>query len=80
MAPQEAYLTEVNFSYNNLFDNTAAREDLGFRVTVPWIEGARRTITWLDENGMLEKSEDFPFYDRIIEAWRQAIGNLAIES
>jgi nucleoside-diphosphate-sugar epimerase len=76
MAPQEASLTKVNFSYNNLFDNTAAREDLGFRVTIPWVEGARRTITWLEEHGMLENSEDFPFYDRIIDAWRQAIGTL----
>jgi nucleoside-diphosphate-sugar epimerase len=80
MAPQEAALTEVNFSYNNLFDNTAAREDLGFRVTIPWVEGARRTIKWLEENGMLEKSEDFPFYDRIIESWRQATENLAVDS
>jgi len=76
MAHQEAALCEVNFNYNNLFDNTAASRDLGFRVTVPWIEGARRTIEWLEENGKLEKSEDYPFYDRIIEAWRQAIGNL----
>ena len=58
------------------FDNTAAREDLGFRVTIPWVEGARRTVKWLEENGMLEKSEDFPVYDRIIEAWRQATGKL----
>jgi hypothetical protein len=80
MAPREAYLTEVNFNYNNLFDNTAAREDLAFRVTIPWVEGARRTIKWLDENGKLEKSEEFPFYDRIIEEWRQAIENLTIGS
>jgi nucleoside-diphosphate-sugar epimerase len=76
IAPQEAYLTEVNFHYNNLFDNTAAREDLGFRVTIPWVEGARQTVKWLEENGKLEKSGDFPLYDRIIEAWRQAVGNL----
>ena len=73
-------LTEVNFSYNNLFDNTAAREELGFRVKVPWIDGARRTIKWLEENGMLEKSEDFPLYDRVIEAWQQATENLTIGS
>ncbi len=79
MAPQEAYLTEVNFSYNNLFDNRSAREDLGFRVTIPWIEGAARTIQWLGDHGMLEKSEDFPFYDRIIEVWRQATGSLGTE-
>lgn len=78
MAPKEAMLTEVNFSYNNLFDNTAAREDLGFRVTIPWVEGARRTVRWLEENGQLEKSEDFPLYDQVIDAWRKATGNLTI--
>ena len=76
MAPQEAFMSEVNLSYNSLYDNTAARNDLGFRVTIPWVEGARRTIQWLDENSMLQKSEDFPLYDQIIEAWRQATGNL----
>ncbi|MCB0130880.1 MAG: NAD-dependent epimerase/dehydratase family protein, partial [Caldilineaceae bacterium] len=80
MAPQEAMLTEVNFSYNNLFDNRAAREDLGFRVTIPWVEGARRTISWLEENGMLENSEDYPLYDRIIKTWREATANLTIGS
>lgn len=77
LAPQEAMLTEVNLSYNNLFDNTAAREDLGFRVTIPWVEGARRTIKWLEDNDMLENSEDFPLYDQIINAWRQSINQLA---
>ena len=76
LAPREAMLTEVNFSFNNLFDNSAAREALGFQVTVPWVEGARRTIQWLADHGMLEKSEDFPFYDRIIDTWRQATRNL----
>ncbi len=76
MAPREAMLTEVNFSYNNLFDNTAAREDLGFQVTIPWVEGARRTVNWLQENGQLQKSEDFPLYDLLIDTWRKATGSL----
>ena len=66
----------VQNSDNNLFDNTAARKDLGFRVTIPWIEGVRRTIAWLEENDRLEKSEDFPIYDRIIESWQWVIENL----
>ncbi|MEZ4675772.1 MAG: hypothetical protein R2932_16220 [Caldilineaceae bacterium] len=78
MVPKAAYLAEVTFSYNNLFDNTAAREDLGVRVTIPWAEGARRTIEWLADHDLLEKSEDFPFYDRVIDAWRQAVGTLPI--
>ena len=77
MAPEQASLTEVNFSYHNLFDNTAARRDLGFRVTIPWVEGARRTVEWLQDHGQLESSGDFPFYDRIIDAWRKATGDLA---
>ncbi len=80
MAPKEAAWCEMNFSYNNLFDNTAAREDLGFRVTIPWVEGARRTVKWLEENGQLEKSEDFPYYDRIIEMWQQAVGKVTVVS
>lgn len=47
LAPEEAFLAKVNFSGNNLFDNKAAREDLGFRITVPWVDTARRTIGWL---------------------------------
>ena len=66
----------MNFSYNNLFDNSAARQDLGFRVTVPWVEGARRTVDWLEKNDQLEKSEDHPFYDRVTEAWQQAVDGL----
>ena len=67
MAPQEAAWCEMNFTHNNLFDNTAAREDL---------EGARRTVEWLEENGKLDNSDDFPKYDQIIETWQQAVGTL----
>jgi len=40
------------------------------RQTIPWVEGARRTIGWLEEQAMLESCEDHPFYDPIIAAWR----------
>ena len=76
MAPGQADWCDVNFSYNNLFDNTAAREDLGFRVTIPWVKGARRTIDWLEEHGQLDKSEDFPDYDGLIEGWKKAIDTM----
>ncbi|NKB66790.1 MAG: NAD-dependent epimerase/dehydratase family protein [Candidatus Latescibacteria bacterium] len=76
MAPGAAAWCQMNFSYNNLFDNTAAREDLGFRVTIPWVEGARRSVQWLEDNGRLEKSADHPTYDRIIEVWQQAVDDL----
>jgi len=76
LAPREAFLSAVNFSYNNLFDNSAARADLGFRVTVPWRETARRTVDWLAANGKLENSADHPLYDQVIAAWRDKTSTL----
>lgn len=76
MAPKEAFLSKVNFSFNNLFDNAAAHDALGFRVTVPWVETARRTIGWLADNALLERAEDFPHYDQVITAWRRSMDGL----
>jgi len=35
------------------------------------VEGVRRVVAWLDEHGKIENSDDFPFYDRIIEDWQE---------
>ena len=60
-----------NFCFNNIFDNSAARADLGFRYTVPWVEGVRRTVAWLDAHGRIEDSDRYPQYDRIVAAWER---------
>jgi nucleoside-diphosphate-sugar epimerase len=70
--PKRAEWCVENFHYNNIFDNSAAREDLGFRYTIPYAEGARRMVAWLDEHGSIEDSDAHPFYDRLIAAWRDA--------
>jgi len=71
VAPKAAEWCVENFQFNNIFDNTTARADLGFYYTIPWVEGARRTVTWLDEHGQIENSDNYPFYDRIIAAWER---------
>jgi len=71
VAPKQATWCLENFRFNNIFDNTAARADLGFRYTIRWVEGVRRVVAWLGEHGKIENSDDFPFYDRIIEAWQE---------
>ncbi|WP_375599734.1 NAD-dependent epimerase/dehydratase family protein [Devosia sp. Naph2] len=76
LAPEEAFLCAVNFSFNNLFENADARADLGFRITVPWVETARRAVDWLEANDKLERSEDHPIYDRVIAAWERATSEL----
>lgn len=79
IAPERAGVTVANFQYSNIFDNTAARADLGFRYTIPWVEGARRTIRWLDERGRIENSDDDPFEDQIIAAWERLTERMARE-
>jgi nucleoside-diphosphate-sugar epimerase len=69
--PVQAHWCDVNFQYDNIFDNAAAHADLGFRYTVPWVEGARRVIEWLDAHGGIEPAEADPLMDRIIAAWRR---------
>ena len=79
VAPKGASWCVVNFSFNNIFDNSAATADLGFRYTIPWVEGVRRTVAWLAERGRIENSDDYPFYDRIIEAWERLGANMVRE-
>ncbi len=70
-APKRAGIVGENFQFNNIFDNTAARRDLDFRYTIPWVEGVRRMTGWLMTNNKLENSDLDPFDDRIIEAWQR---------
>jgi len=79
VAPKSAAWCVENFQFNNIFDNAAARADLGFRYTIPWVEGVRRTVAWLDAHGRIEDSDNFPFYDRIIAAWERLGANMTQE-
>lgn len=71
IAPERFYWLETNFQGNNIFDNSAAQRDLGFRYTIPWAEGVKRTYDWLAANGQVESAESDPLPDRIIAAWRR---------
>ncbi len=71
-AVKAAAWVELNFQYNNIFDNAAAHRDLDFHYTVPWQEGVRRTVAWLDEHDAVESYTADPVYDRMIAAWERA--------
>ena len=79
VVPKRAEWCVENFHYNNLFDNSAARADLGFRYTLPFAEGARRVIAWREAHGGFENSDDQPFYDRILDAWQRLGTDMARE-
>ena len=77
LAPERSLWCRENFQFPNIFDNTRAKEDLGFQYSIPWVEGAGRTVTWLLERGLVESSKEYPFYDRLIGAWRSAVAAAA---
>ena len=77
VAPRAAEWCVENFSHNNIFDNTAAHADLGFAYTVPFATGARRVIEWLEARDGFEDSDQYPFYDRIVEAWERLGSEMA---
>jgi nucleoside-diphosphate-sugar epimerase len=69
IAPNRMQLIVSNFQGNNLFDNAAAHADLNFRYTIPYLQGARRTMEWLDWNGKIDGSDLDPAEDQILAAW-----------
>jgi nucleoside-diphosphate-sugar epimerase len=77
IAPKHFGISIDIFQYPSIFDNSAAIADLGFQYTIPWVEGVRRTVAWLDERGKIENSDDDPFDDRVIAAWEQLGASMA---
>ncbi len=68
---QRSYITLINFSYNNIFDPTAAKTDLGYTYRTTIAEGMHRIYENLVSSGKLQNSDDVPEDDRIIAAWRR---------
>jgi len=52
---------------------------MGYRYTIPVVEGMRRTISWLAANGGIESSDADPTYDRVITAWERLSASLRAE-
>ena len=66
---KRAYITAINFQYNNCFDPAAAKADLGYRYRTTIAEGAQEIYKWHVENGRLENSDKVPQDDRLLAAW-----------
>ena len=69
IAPGRAAQAARSFQYPGIYDMSAARRDLGFRQTVPFTDGVRRTIEWIETHEGIAAWSSDPEYDRIIEAW-----------
>ena len=76
---RRAFITAVNFQYNNCFDATAAKRDLGYQYRMTIAEGARRIYDWHVRTGRLENSDDVPHDDVIIAAWERLCARMRRE-
>jgi nucleoside-diphosphate-sugar epimerase len=69
-APNHTAFIVNDLHYVNIFDTAAAHRDLQFRYTIPFVDGVRRIVAWLDANGGISNSDDDPFDDQVIAAWQ----------
>jgi nucleoside-diphosphate-sugar epimerase len=76
LVPDRAVSVADNFQFNNIFDNSAAHVDLGFRYTVSWVEGVKRAVAWLERNRKPGIPDDILIDDQIIGTWSQMEQNL----
>ncbi|MBV9470148.1 MAG: NAD-dependent epimerase/dehydratase family protein [Abitibacteriaceae bacterium] len=79
VAPQLAGSVADNFQFNNIFDNSAAKADLDFRYTVTYADGVRRVVSWSEEHGKIQSSDENLFYDRLLATWQRHGDEMAHE-
>ncbi len=76
IAPKRSVSVADNFQYNNIFDNSAAHKDLGFRYTINWVDGVQRTVAWLEKYGNRSVPDDLGVDDQIINAWQRIVSSV----
>jgi len=75
-APSLSGGTYEIFQWPSVFDNAKLKRDTDYAgQTIPFREGTRRTLAWLEANNKLKDSDD-DYEDRLIAAWRAKTGEL----
>lgn len=76
---QRAFITAVNLSYNNCFDQSMAKSDLNWKYTITLKEGARRVFQTLRDRNAIVSADDVPEDDQIIKRWTRSMKQLRQE-
>ncbi|MCC6695981.1 MAG: NAD-dependent epimerase/dehydratase family protein [Candidatus Hydrogenedentes bacterium] len=59
-------MLEVNFQYHAAYTNERLKADVpDFSGLLPWEDGVRRTVEWMDSAGVHEPSDSRPWIDRL---------------
>jgi nucleoside-diphosphate-sugar epimerase len=79
LAPKSAEWCRLNFKFNNIFDNTLAKQELNYKYTISWEEGVRRMVQYHDQRAEIDSATDYPLYDLIIEKYNKMCDKLVGE-
>jgi nucleoside-diphosphate-sugar epimerase len=77
--PRRAQVIAQNFGFNGFYDTSAARADLGFRQTISFLEGVRRTVAWCDARNLIDASDGDAWQDEVIAAWQRLTDQFVAE-
>ncbi|HPO82208.1 MAG TPA: NAD-dependent epimerase/dehydratase family protein [bacterium] len=79
IAPNSAKWCVENFMFNNILDNSLAKEDLMYKYTITWEDGTRRMINYHNSQGDIDNATEFPLYNLIIERFKYFSSRLVEE-
>ncbi|MDI1249966.1 MAG: NAD-dependent epimerase/dehydratase family protein [Lacunisphaera sp.] len=72
VAPQRYVSLGEIFRFHGVYANAKLKRDVPeFRLAMPFEEGVRRTVAWLDRHGKSPPDEDDSPEDRLIAAWER---------
>lgn len=72
-APQASQISWDNFAWPNFYDNSKAATITGFRTTIPFAVGMKRTIEWLRRHRGFEPVSADATTVEVLDRWRKAM-------
>lgn len=73
LEPERCSWSEYNFMYDNIFDTTRAKRDLGYRQTIDWAEGTRRMVAHRRAHAPIRRDDTDALVDAVIDAYQRGV-------
>jgi len=72
-APEHSQISWDNFAWPNFYDSSLAESITGFRTTVPFDVGVKRTVDWLRDHRGFEPVSADPITAKVLDRWAKAM-------
>ena len=75
--PRFSALEEI-FRFHGVYSNAKLKRDVPeYNPAMPYEEGVRRTVAWMDQHGKIASADSDPKEDRLIELWERSVAEAA---